>query len=66
MFDRTSFVEKKIDEWTERKEEFVKRSGFVLMAAKSVHDKQAKDKEFEIQERKKGHRLECRRTEENS
>ncbi|MFC2143770.1 DNA alkylation repair protein [Candidatus Aenigmatarchaeota archaeon] len=47
LFDRTSFVEKKIDEWTERKEEFVKRSGFVLMAAKSVHDKQAKDKEFE-------------------
>ncbi len=47
LFDRTRFVEKKIDEWTERKEEFVKRSGFVLMATRSVHDKGAKDREFE-------------------
>lgn len=46
LFDRTSFVEKKIDQWTERKEEFVKRSGFVLMCAKAVHDKGAKDIEF--------------------
>lgn len=47
LFDKTPFVEKKIREWTKRKEEFVKRSGFVLMAAKSVHDKEAKDSEFE-------------------
>ncbi len=47
LFDRTLFVEKKIDEWTERKEEFTKRSGFVLMAARSVHDKKARDKDFD-------------------
>jgi len=47
LFDRTPFVEKKIDEWTERDEEFVRRSGFVLMATKSVHDKNANDKEFD-------------------
>lgn len=47
LFDQTPFVEKKIKEWTSRKEEFVKRSGFVLMAAKSVHDKEAGDNEFE-------------------
>lgn len=47
LFDKTPFVEKKIDEWTKREEEFVKRSGFVLMAAKSVHDKKAKNSEFE-------------------
>jgi 3-methyladenine DNA glycosylase AlkD len=47
LFDKTPFVEKKIDEWTERKEEFIKRAGFVLMCAKSVHDKKAKDNDFE-------------------
>lgn len=47
LFDQTLFVEKKIREWSSRKEEFVKRSGFVLMAAKSVHDKEARDSEFE-------------------
>ncbi len=47
LFDQTPFVEKKIREWTSRKEEFVKRSGFVLMATKSVHDKKAEDSEFE-------------------
>lgn len=47
LFDKTPFVEKKIREWTNRDKEFIKRSGFVLMAAKSVHDKKAKDSEFE-------------------
>ncbi len=47
LFDKTPFVEKKIREWSKRKEEFVKRSGFVLICAKSVHDKKAKDSEFE-------------------
>ncbi|NIO22918.1 MAG: DNA alkylation repair protein [Candidatus Aenigmarchaeota archaeon] len=47
LFDQTPFVGKKIREWTSRKEEFVKRSGFVLICAKSVHDKKASDKEFE-------------------
>lgn len=47
LFDKTPFAYKKAFEWSERKEEFVKRTGFVLMATLSVHDKQAKDKKFE-------------------
>ncbi len=46
LFDRTDFAFKKADEWSKRKEEFVKRAGFVLMAALSVHDKNAGDKTF--------------------
>jgi len=47
LFDKTSFAYKKVYEWVEREEEFVRRVGFVLMATLSVHDKTAKDKEFE-------------------
>ena len=32
--------------WSTRKEEYVKRAGFVLMAALSVHDKNAQDENF--------------------
>jgi 3-methyladenine DNA glycosylase AlkD len=46
LFDRTPFAYKKAVEWTRRKETFVKRAGFVLMAALSVHDKDAQDKTF--------------------
>jgi len=46
LFDRTKFAYKKAMDWSERKEEFVKRAGFVLMAALSVHDKEARDGEF--------------------
>lgn len=46
LFDRTKFTYKKAIEWSKRKEEFVKRAGFVLMAALAVHDKEASDKEF--------------------
>lgn len=47
LFDKTGFAYKKAFQWSRRKEEFVKRAGFVLMAALSVHDKKARDKEFE-------------------
>jgi 3-methyladenine DNA glycosylase AlkD len=47
LFDQTPYAYKKAVEWSKRKEEFVKRSGFVMMAALSVHDKKAKDKDFE-------------------
>jgi 3-methyladenine DNA glycosylase AlkD len=47
LFDRTDFAWKKAFEWTKRKQEFIKRAGFVLMATLSVHDKKAKDKDFE-------------------
>jgi len=47
LFDKTPYAYKKAVEWSKRKEEFVKRAGFVLMATLSVHDKKADDSEFE-------------------
>jgi 3-methyladenine DNA glycosylase AlkD len=47
LFDRTPFAHKKAVEWSKRGEEFVKRGGFVLMAALAVHDKTAGDQAFE-------------------
>jgi len=47
LFDKTDFAWEKAVEWTERKEEFVKRAGFVLMCCLAVHDKKAEDKKFE-------------------
>jgi 3-methyladenine DNA glycosylase AlkD len=47
LFDKTEFAWKKTFEWVERKEEFVKRAGFALMATLAVHDKKAKDNLFE-------------------
>jgi 3-methyladenine DNA glycosylase AlkD len=46
LFDRTEFAVRKAHEWSERKEEYVKRAGFVLMAEMAVHDKNASDKTF--------------------
>lgn len=43
LFGRTPFAYKKAFVWSKRKEEFVKRAGFVLMATLSVHDKKATD-----------------------
>jgi 3-methyladenine DNA glycosylase AlkD len=44
--DKTKFAVKKIPVWAKRKEEFVKRTAFTLMATLSVHDKNAKNEEF--------------------
>lgn len=46
LFDKTEFATKKAEQWSRRKEEFVKRAGFVLMAALAVHDKDAGDGTF--------------------
>ncbi|MDH5634910.1 MAG: DNA alkylation repair protein [Candidatus Bathyarchaeota archaeon] len=46
LFDKTEFAYQKAGEWSRRNEEFVKRAGFVLIAALAVHDKKAKDAEF--------------------
>jgi 3-methyladenine DNA glycosylase AlkD len=46
LFDKTPFAWDKAIEWPQRKEEFVKRAGFVLMAALAIHDKKAPDKNF--------------------
>jgi len=47
LFDRTPHAYAKAFEWSARQEEFVKRAGFVLMAALSVHDKKAPDSQLE-------------------
>jgi 3-methyladenine DNA glycosylase AlkD len=47
LFDKTPFAYKKVYEWSEREEEFVKRAAFTLIAVLAVHDKQAKDKKFQ-------------------
>jgi 3-methyladenine DNA glycosylase AlkD len=46
LFDKTPFAWKKAVEWTSRNGEFVKRAGFVFMAALAVHDKKAPDSKF--------------------
>lgn len=47
LFDKTPFAWEKAYELVHRKEEFVRRTGFVLMATLSVHDKKAKNSDFE-------------------
>lgn len=46
LFDKTPFAWKKAKEWSGRKEEFVKRYAFAMMAVLAVHDKKAKDADF--------------------
>ena len=46
LFDRTPFAHAKVFEWTLQPEEYVKRAGFVLMAALAVHSKAAPDELF--------------------
>jgi len=47
LFDKTEFVHKKILEWVKDEREFVRRTGFVLIATSSVHNKDWEDKDFE-------------------
>ncbi len=46
LFDKTPFAYSKALEWSRRKEEFVKRAGYVLMAELAVHDKAVPDATF--------------------
>lgn len=46
LFDRTAFAVEKAIAFSRRKEEFVKRAGFVLMAEYAVHNKKAEDEVF--------------------
>jgi 3-methyladenine DNA glycosylase AlkD len=46
LFDKTPLAYHKALEWTAREEEFVRRAGYVMMAALSVHDKAAGDDKF--------------------
>jgi 3-methyladenine DNA glycosylase AlkD len=46
LFEKSSYAEQKIYEWSEREEEFVKRTAFALIACLAWHDKDANDQEF--------------------
>ena len=46
LFGKTRSAYQKAIEWSSRKEEFVKRAGFVLMACLAVSDKKAADNQF--------------------
>ena len=46
VFEETPFAYPKAFEWSLRREEFVKRAGFVLMAGLAVHDKGAPDEKL--------------------
>ena len=46
LFDRTEFAEEKAHAWSKRKAEFVKRTGFSLMAGMAVHRKELPDAVF--------------------
>jgi 3-methyladenine DNA glycosylase AlkD len=46
LFDKTPYAYSKAKQWSVRKEEFVKRAAFALMAGLAVHDKKAADSEF--------------------
>jgi 3-methyladenine DNA glycosylase AlkD len=46
LFDKTPWAYAKALAWSRRKEEFVKRAAFSMMAALAVHDKKAPDGKF--------------------
>jgi len=46
LFNKLPISWKKVGEWADRKEEFVRRAGFALIAYLACHDKKAKDEDF--------------------
>ena len=46
LFDRTPHAWRKIEQWSTRREEFVKRAAFALLASVALHDKKAPDEPF--------------------
>jgi 3-methyladenine DNA glycosylase AlkD len=46
LFDHTAEAWRKVEQWSGRREEFVRRAAFALMWSLSVHDKQAGDEPF--------------------
>jgi 3-methyladenine DNA glycosylase AlkD len=47
LFDKTPYAYDKVKEWSIRKEEFVRRAAFALMAGLAVHDKEASNRNFQ-------------------
>ena len=46
LFDRTPHAWRKVDQWSARNEEFVKRAAFALLASLALHDKAVADQPF--------------------
>ena len=46
LFSWSKDAHKKAREWSQRKEEFVRRAGYVMMATLTIHDKAAPDSRF--------------------
>jgi len=46
VFDRTKFADAMIDRWSRRKEEYVKRAAFSIMAGMAIHRKELPDENF--------------------
>lgn len=46
LFDRSPHAWRKIEQWAGRRDEFLKRAAFALLASKTVHDKAAPDAAF--------------------
>ena len=46
LYDRTPHAWRAIDRWSRRKEEFVRRAAFALLASVALHDKAAPDAQF--------------------
>jgi len=46
LFDKSSLAWKKVNDWSVRDEEFVKRAAFALLACLAWHDKNSQDRKF--------------------
>lgn len=46
LFDRTPHAWRKVEQWSKRRDEFVKRAAFALLAGLALHDKKSGDEPF--------------------
>jgi 3-methyladenine DNA glycosylase AlkD len=46
LFDRTPHAWRKVEQWSRRRDEFVKRAAFALLASLALHDKRSPDAPF--------------------
>lgn len=46
LFDKTPHAWRKVEQWSKRREEFVKRAAFALIASLALHDKRSGDQPF--------------------
>jgi 3-methyladenine DNA glycosylase AlkD len=46
LFDKTPHAYRKVEQWAKRRDEFVKRAAFALLASLALHDKTASDENF--------------------